>query len=162
MSAFWDRIRINESDGTIFDGDRRYLLMRPDVLMGMLHELPATLRDQVLSALAASTYKNGGKSIAAYLHSNGHAQLQQSVIDGAAAFGWGVWRITHFARSAELEVDNSPFAAGHGPSGTPVCAPIGGIFHSLAQALMGGEVQVTETQCTAHGGDRCRFIASLA
>ncbi|WP_075794988.1 V4R domain-containing protein [Massilia putida] len=162
MSAFWDRIRVDESAGTIFDGDRRYLLMRPDVLMGMLHELPADMHATVLTALGRSARKHGGKSVAAYLHAEGPARLQQSVIDGAAAFGWGKWRITQRDGNTELEVENSPFAAGYGPSGEPVCAPVGGIFHSLAQALMGGAVQVTETQCAARGATSCRFVARSA
>lgn len=162
MSTFWDRIRIDESAGTIVDDDRRYLLMRPDVLMGMLHELPAELRGTVLAALATSARKNGGKSVAAYLESVGPERLQQSVIDGAAAFGWGHWRIAQRNGCTELEVENSPFAAGYGPSALPVCAPVNGIFHSLAHALMGSAVQVTETRCAAQGNTHCHFIARPA
>lgn len=162
MSTFWDRIRIDESAGTIVDDDRRYLLMRPDVLMGMLRELPAGLHGTVLSALAASAHRNGGKSVTAYLESVGPERLQQSVIDGAAAFGWGRWRITERDGNTELEVENSPFAAGYGPSALPVCAPVNGIFHSLACALTGGDVHVTETRCAAQGGTHCHFIARPA
>ena len=162
MSAFWDRIRIDEPAGTIFDGDRRYLLMRTDVLMGMLHELPAALRSEVLEALAASTRQHGGKSVRAYLEAGSSDRLAHTVIEGAAAFGWGVWHFSAGANEALLEVDNSPFAAGHGPSDVPVCAPIGGIFHSLAQTVLGSDVQVTETHCAAQHGDRCRFVARRA
>lgn len=162
MSTFWDRIRIDESAGMIVDDDRRYLLMRPDVLMGMLRELPAGLHGTVLSALAASARKNGGRSVAAYLESAGRECLQQSVIDGAAAFGWGRWRIAQRDGCTELEVENSPFAAGYGPSALPVCAPVNGIFHSLACALTGDAVHVTETRCAAQGGTHCHFIARPA
>ena len=159
MSAFWAQMRIDENEGTIFDQDRRYLAMRPDVLMGMLHELPAGTRAEVLAALAESARKNGGKSVAAYLAAVGPAQLQQSVVGGAAALGWGSWTIQHQAGRAELLVRNSPFADGHGPANAPLCAPIMGIFHSLAQALMDGPVHVTEVACVACGAPACHFVA---
>lgn len=161
MNAFWNRIHPDPSSGTIFDGDRRYLMMRPDVLMGMFRELPATTRDMVLAALAESAHRHGGKSVSAYQEAGGRAQLQQTVVDGAAAFGWGIWHIHSEPGKAELEVENSPFAAGYGASEIPVCAPVNGIFHSLAQALLGSEVEVVETHCAAMGGGarRCRFLA---
>ncbi|GGY30648.1 V4R domain-containing protein [Pseudoduganella albidiflava] len=162
MSAFWDRIGIDETAGTIFDGDRRYLMMRTDVLMGMLHELPAALRGQVLAALAESTRQHGGKSVRAYLEAGSSDGLARTVVEGAAAFGWGVWHFSAGAHEAGLEVENSPFAAGHGPSDVPVCAPIRGIFHSLAQSVLGSDVRVTETQCAAQHGGRCRFVARRA
>ena len=80
MSAFWDRIRIDEPAGTIFDGDRRYLLMRTDVLMGMLQKLPAELRSPVLAALAESTREHGGKSVRAYLEAGSSDGLADKLI----------------------------------------------------------------------------------
>ena len=159
MSAFWDRIRIGDPAGSIFDGDRRYLMMRTDVLMGMVHEMPAALRGQVLDALAASAYLHGGQSVRAYRNAGGLDGLASTVIEGSAAFGWGTWHFTVGQRQAELEVENSPFAAGYGQSEIPVCAPIRGIFHSLAQTVLGSDVEVAETQCAAQHGGRCRFVA---
>lgn len=159
MNAFWNRINVDTSAGTIFDGDRRYLMMRPDVLMGMFRELPAHVRTEALAALAKSTRKHGGKSVSAYRDAGGQSHLQQTVIEGAAAFGWGTWQVESGPQELRLEVDNSPFAAGYGPSDLPVCAPINGIFHSLAEALLGTKVEVTETHCAAQHGGRCHFIA---
>lgn len=162
MNAFWTRIHVDTSAGTIFDGDRRYLMMRPDVLMGMLRELPVHTRTEVLAALAESTRKNGGKSVSAYRDAGGASALRQTVIDGAAAFGWGAWHIESGQDQLRLDVDDSPFAAGYGPADLAVCAPIEGIFHSLAQALMGADVEVAETRCAAQHGGRCRFVARRA
>lgn len=162
MSDYWDRIRIDEAAGTIFDGDRRYVMMRPDVLMGMFAELPAAMRPAALEALAVSARKYGGQSIAAYLHAVGAGRVQRAVIDGAAAFGWGTWRIVRHADAIELTVDGSPFAAGHGPSDRPVCAPVAGIFHGLAAALLERDVAVTEARCAAQHPGPCRFVARLA
>lgn len=159
MNAFWDRIVTDTAAGTIHDGDRRYLMLRPDVLMGMFRNLPADARAAALTALAASARENGGKSVSAYRQSGGQTLLVQTMVDGAAAFGWGRWQVTGAAHEVSLEVADSPFAAGFGPSDTPVCAPIAGIFHSLARTLLERNVTVTEVRCAAQHGGSCRFVA---
>ena len=159
MTSLFDRLQHDLLAGAIHDADRRYILMRADVLMGILHELPAAMQGAVQAAMAASTHKNGGESLKAYLDTVGRAQLQQTVIDSAAALGWGQWHITASEQGLELEVGNSPFAQGHGPSSLSVCGPINGILHSLATTLLGGEVTVTEHHCAAQHGGTCRFSA---
>lgn len=69
MSELRDRLQWQE--GGIFDADRRYLMMRVDVLMGILQQLPAALRPQVLNAMADSVTANGGKSAQAYFDALG-------------------------------------------------------------------------------------------
>ena len=159
MNAFWERLRLDEASGAIYDGDRRYLMMRPDVLMGLLHALPPREQAMVLIALAASAREQGGRSVSAYQHEGGNRQLQQTMIDGAAALGWGKWRIAEHDEGMQLEVDNSPFAHGYGPAGHPVCAPIAGIFESLAEKLLCQKVTVEELDCAAQHGGSCRFVA---
>lgn len=159
MSSLRDRLQFDRQHGAIHDADRRYLLMRADVLMGLLHELPLATQGTVLQAMAASTHKHGGASLAVYLDAVGRAQLQQTVIDSAAALGWGVWQLSATPQGLALEVENSPFAQGHGPALQPVCAPINGILHSLASTLLQGDVTVTEHRCAAQHGGRCQFSA---
>lgn len=159
MSSLRDRLQFNQQQGVIHDADRRYLLMRPDVLMGMLHELPPAAQATVLQAMTASASKHGGNSVAAYLAAVGSEQLQQTMIDSAAALGWGVWRLHATPQGLSLEVENSPFAHGHGPAAHPVCAPIGGLLHSMASALLGGAVTVSEHRCAAQHGGNCQFSA---
>jgi predicted hydrocarbon binding protein len=159
MSSLSDRLQFDRQHGAIHDADRRYLLMRADVLMGVLHELPLAAQTSVLQGMAASACKHGGNSVAAYLESVGSAQLQQTMIDSAAALGWGVWHLSATDNSLALDVENSPFAHGHGPAQQPVCAPISGILHSLASALLDSDVVVTEHRCAAQHGGRCQFSA---
>lgn len=159
MNTFWERIVTDTVAGTIFDGDRRYFLMRPDVLMGMFRNLPEESRVLAMAALAASAREHGGKSVAAYRQAGGKTLLAQTMVDGAAAFGWGRWTVASHAHEVELDVVDSPFAAGHGPSATPVCAPIAGIFHSLARTLLERDLEVTEVRCAAQHGGACRFVA---
>ena len=160
MKSFSERLRADPASGTILDGERRYLTLRADVLMGMFHELPPALHAPALAALARSAQRFGGQSVQAYqLEDGAQQQLLDTMVAGAATLGWGAWDLRVVADTVELRVENSPFAHGHGPATGPVCAPISGIFNSLAATVLNTAVEVTEYQCLAHQGECCRFRA---
>ena len=58
-----------------------------------------------------------------------------------------------------LEVRNSPFAAGFGPSPNPVCHAIVGMVRAVSGLIFDAPVTATEIQCTATGAPTCRFEA---
>jgi hypothetical protein len=64
--SFHQRLNITPAQGEMRDGAIRYLMMRPDVLMGMFARLPESIRGEALTALTASVAENGGKSVKAY------------------------------------------------------------------------------------------------
>lgn len=67
--------------------------MRADVLMGALHALTPAARADMLDALAQSTQRFGGQSLAAYAQQVGHERdaLLQATASAAADLGWGRW-----------------------------------------------------------------------
>ena len=67
--------------------------MRADVLMGALHALTPAARADMLDALAQSTQRFGGQSLAAYARQVGHERdaLLQATASAAADLGWGRW-----------------------------------------------------------------------
>ncbi|MGE4334888.1 MAG: V4R domain-containing protein [Pigmentiphaga sp.] len=160
--------RLEHRNGGIFDDDRRYIIMRADVLMGILHQLPAEQRPAVLAAMADSVAANGGKSAQAYFEAIGRdpAVLLDVMMSSSADLGWGSWRFVapdgsapspaNLPNGLHVEVRNSPFAAGHGPAESPVCAPIAGMLRAVCDLLVGGAT-VTETECAAQGCAHCRF-----
>jgi predicted hydrocarbon binding protein len=151
-------------DGAVHDGPRRYLLMRPDVLMGMLRRLPEPVRAQALAAFADSVTDHGVDSIRAYFRQVGEdpSALLSTTVAAAADLGWGAWRFEPGRARLGLVVEASPFAAGHGPAAGPVCAPIAGMLRAVASVAVGIEVDVTETACVACGAPRCEFEALWA
>lgn len=164
MSDFLSRLDFNAAKGAIHDGARRYLMMRHDVLMGAIARLSPDMRAEMLSALAQSAMANGGESIAAYARESGIDRLIDVTCSGAAALGWGKWHIAQRAEQLQLTVQNSPFAQGH-LANTPtsdhaVCAPIKGIFESVASQVLGKTADVTEVECVACGAAACRFVAT--
>ena len=151
-------------DGAVHDGPRRYLLMRPDVLMGLLRRLPDAARAQALAAFADSVADSGVDSIRAYFRQVGEdpSALLTTTVAAAADLGWGAWRFEPGRARLGLTVEGSQFAAGHGPADAPVCAPIAGMLRAVASVSTGIDVDVAETRCVACGAARCEFEARWA
>jgi predicted hydrocarbon binding protein len=162
MTTFDKRLVFDHEAGEIRDADRRYMLMRPDVLMGALARLDAPDLARVLQALADSAAENGGKSVHAYFTdaSPTDEQFFEIIRSTAAALGWGQWAFESATGSVRLTVHNSPFAAGFGSCAQPVCAPISGVLRSVVESVVHGPVLVTETACAAQGAAACRFVAT--
>ncbi len=159
---FRERLTWDLGRGEIRDGEIRYLMMRADALMGVLHHLPAEMRGAVLSAFAASVQAHGGGSARKYRQMGAGAPdaLLQVIAATAPQLGWGSWRFVGSAAGRlELEVANSPFAAGHGPSDGPVCGPVAGMLAAVAEMVLERPARVRETACAAAGAPACRFEA---
>ena len=155
--ALRERLAWDPALGRISDGPRRYLLMRPDVLMGAVAAMAPAHQGSFLSSWQMSTCQHGADSLRAYaqmVHGDRHALLQATVA-AAADLGWGRWSLTLEAGTLHLEVLDSPFvggwlAASQGrPSQEPVCAPIRGMLQALAEVVLEGPVAVQEAECGA-------------
>ncbi len=164
-----ERLRHDAEHGEWHDGTRRYLVLRPDSLMGALRSLDAATRDIVFDALADSLQRHGGDSLRAYAAQvNGDPQaLIDATVDAACDLGWGEWLVQREDGALDVVVRHSPFVAGwvaaagetgeHAPA---VCAPIRGMLAALAEALGDPAPLVHELSCAAQGHDQCRFRAS--
>lgn len=155
--ALRERLAWDPALGRISDGPRRYLLMRPDVLMGAVEAMAPAHRGSFLSSWQMSTCQHGADSLRAYaqmVHGDRHALLQATVA-AAADLGWGRWALTLEDGLLRLEVLDSPFVAGWlaasqgRPSQEPVCAPIRGMLQALAEVVLEGPVAVQEDDCAA-------------
>ena len=162
MAALHDRLVFDTARGEVRDADRRYLLMRTDVLMGLFDSLPAEARVEALHALGRSVAHHGAGSVRAYSVSIGPVELCATMEDAAASLGWGRWRLDATdPLSVGLAVENSPFAAAAGHSTEPVCHAIAGMLEALAATLWRTPAQAHEVHCAAVTGEGpCRFIAS--
>lgn len=158
------RLRWTGAEGAIHDGPRRYLLMRADVLMGMLRRLPDAARIQAAEAFAESVAAHGIDSIRAYFRQVGEdpPALLAATAQAASDLGWGAWTFVPGRGELLLAVENSPFAAGHGAAVAPVCAPIRGMLQAVANVATGTECEVVELRCVACGAPRCEFEARWA
>ena len=174
MGALRDRLAWDEGRGALHDGPRRYLMMRPDVLMGAVAAMDAPAREAWLQAWGDSTARHGGASLKAYAEAVAFdaSALMAATVQAAADLGWGAWRLVHVGDELHLTVTGSPFvdgwrAASSDPAHAPVCAPIRGMLQALAtHVLPAGPVAVLEMDCAATqaqpGPAPCRFVARPA
>ncbi len=157
-----ERLRWDAGRGAILDGGTRYLMIRADSLMGLFARLGPAVREAALEAFRASLREHGARSAARYRDAGGgdREALIAAIERGAADLGWGRWRLRDEGGGRVLlEVDDSPFAAGHGPADGPVCAPIAGMLEAVAGLLLGEPASARELECAAGGAARCRFEA---
>jgi hypothetical protein len=168
LAGLRGRLVFDAEAGTVRDGPRRYLLMRPDVLMGMFARLDPNARGAALQALAASAEQQGGDSLAGYFESLGRDgdALLQATAAAAADLGWGRWSFHRDGDVLRLVVTDSPFAHGFvplvavdvtavadvacddparardaagDPGGPRVCAPICGLLAATARLVWGDQ-----------------------
>ena len=171
-----ERLQYDAVHGALHDGPRRYLLLRPDSLMGALRSLDPATREVVLEAFAQSVLRHGGDSLRAYAAgAKGDSQaLIAATVEAAADLGWGQWTVRQRGEALQVLVQHSPFAAGwlaadpqpgtqrnpqRDPAAPVVCAPIRGMLAALAGALGWPAVRVEELSCAAQGHTDCRFVA---
>ena len=165
MAGLRERLEFDAELGEYRDHGIRYMMLRADALMGILHELPAALRPQVLEAFARSITRQGGKSAAAYRAAGAasSAALVETIQETAPQLGWGRWSMQLHEDGIDLVVANSPFVAGYGPCETPVCHPIIGMLTAVGRMALGCEVVVQESGCACMDTyDHCRFTVRRA
>lgn len=162
MGQLQERLVWDADAGAILDADRRYVMLRADVLMGLFAALPPAQRDAALGSLQASVRSHGGASARAYQTQGApdRAQFLQVMAQAAADLGWGVWRFqTAGADALALEVDNSPFAMAITGSDRPVCHAITGMLEAVSALVAGKASTFRETRCAGMGALCCTFQA---
>lgn len=155
---------IMDGKGGLMLGPHRYMMIRPDALMGLFARLPETDRLAALDAFAASITENGGKSAASYAGAGLEEadQLIRIIMQTAPQLGWGQWQLSRGANGLDLQLANSPFVAGFGKSPHPVCAPVRGMLAALAKQIFGQDALVEETECGAvTGANKCCFTTRI-
>jgi uncharacterized protein len=160
MTGFRDRLEFDPDRGEYRDGAIRYMMIRPDALMGLIAELPEAMRPHAMEGFMRAIRRIGGHSARTYQDA-GTDDLLRTIEETAPQLGWGRWTLTRTEDGLALTVENSPFVAGAGASPHPVCAPIRGMLTAVGEMTL-GDVTVTETACAATGSPRCRFTVSRA
>ena len=146
------------TEGTVQDGALRYLLVRPDVLMGTGRKLGRVA--DFVQALEESAYANARESFEVY---RAQGKLREDdflerTAEFAARLGWGAWSVVDAKEGGSaIIVRNSPFAAGMGQSDIPVCGLIRGVLRALHRVVLGKDIAVEETQCVSQGAPHCHF-----
>ncbi len=151
---FRERLRYEAAEGAIYDGAIRYMMIRPDALMGIFARLAPAERAAALEALGAALAERGKHSSKTYV--KGEAAALLATIEATAPdLGWGIWRFGE-DEGLTLRVENSPFVAGASFAG-PVCHAIAGMAGSVGELVRGVPCRAVEVECAADGAAACTF-----
>jgi len=153
---FRDRLRHDEANGAHYDGDIRYMMIRPDALMGIFARLDPPAREAAMTALRDSIVERGGQSAATYVSADGIEKLLGVIEATAADLGWGRWQFAREGEGYALTVENSPFGTA-APFEGPACHAITGMAGIVGTMVLGKPATATETECVASGAPACRF-----
>jgi predicted hydrocarbon binding protein len=160
---FRERLDWSAVPGQVRDGAIRYMLIRPDALMGAIMRLSPEALAEMLAALHASVLDFGGRSAGKY-NQTAARPLIEVVAETAPDLGWGTWTIARDDRAIRITVEDSPFAAPlvNTPPSQPVCTAMTGMMSAVGGIMGGRPVTAVETRCAAqHGGGTCHFEIPL-
>mgnify|MGYP003753668303 CR=1 FL=1 len=162
--TFRDRLQFDDAAGTYHDGAMRYILIKPEAVMGVALEMPEDQRPAIFEAMIRTVIRNGGKSAQAYRAAGASdpEALLAVIRETAAQLGWGRWQTELGADRLVVTVENSPFAAGYGASKVPVCAPITGMLTAVSGMVFDAPTTVQERACATMGAEACIFEARVA
>lgn len=154
---FRERLDWSAVPGQVVDGAVRYMLIRPDALMGAIMRLSPGAQGEMLAALHASVLDFGGRSAGTY-NKTATRPLIEIVAETAPDLGWGCWTVARREGAFHIMVEDSPFAAPVSGAGQPVCSAMTGMMSAVGAIMTGTPVTAIETRCAAqHGGSACHF-----
>ncbi len=140
-------------------GGSRYLLIRPETLVGLQKAVELALGERAAACIVAGG-RAGGARAAASLDGSADERVRRLLRIGGE-IGWGEFALERLtAAELTVAVRHSPVAESYGPSAAPVCHLIRGVLESLAIATFGRPATVVEAACVAMGAPVCRFVAS--
>ena len=138
----------HDGRGGFRHGDSRFLLIRPETLVGVQQAVQRALGARAGGARALSSIAGSAEERA------------RGLTAMAADLGWGTLTVETLTPTSLVVIgSNSPFPAAHAATGDPVCHLTRGVLEALAENLFGRRVPVHETHCEAAGAERCRFEA---
>jgi len=146
----------SDGAGRLTLGGARYLLVRPETLIGVQKAMERTLGPRANDCLVAGGHAGGARAAGA-LRGGVSARVRRLAAIGTR-IGWGDFRIGRLnGTDFSIAVRRSPFADAYGPARRPVCHLLRGVLESVAAALAGCPRVVVETTCAATGARLCRF-----
>lgn len=137
----------------------RFLLVRPETLVGFQKAIEKEAPELAARALQAGGADGGGRSARRLRDDKGlrGREIVEAMCRMGTEIGWGRFRVESFADGTfAVVVESSPYAEAYGKASGPVCHFLAGVMKGVGEALWGSATAV-ETACAAHGGTSCRF-----
>lgn len=153
----------NPGEGALRYKGIRYLLIRPETLIGLQKAVERETGTPQFDALYEGGFAGGFLSSKNYQEMHGYTdrEVLDFMTSMGGEIGWGRFQVEQYdpeAEILEISVASSPFAEAYGEAEHPVCHLLRGIVAGIGSALLKTECGAIETACSAMGDDKCRFI----
>jgi predicted hydrocarbon binding protein len=161
-NSILDELTFDSASGTLNYKDVRYMLIRPETVVGFQKAIAERDQDLAHDAFFKGGFAGGQLSAKKYkaLHQLDDDQLIAFMMDMGTQIGWGHFKLQNFDfenKILEIIVNQSAFAQAYGQSSSAVCHLINGVMSGLASVIFNIECAGSEVRCLAKGDAHCVF-----
>ena len=162
-NSILDELEYNPASGALTYRDVRYLLIRPEAIVGFQKAIEKQSRAAARDALFQGGYQGGYLSAKKYkkMQNFSDRETLDFMMAMGAEIGWGNFTIDEYdfdSKKLQIRVKNSPFAEAYGASTEGVCHLIRGVLCGLATILFSRSCAASEIECVAKGDHHCVFL----
>ena len=168
-NSILDSLEWQSSKGALTYEDVRYMLIRPDTLIGLQRFVEAAIGPEACAeAMMASGYRGGSLSSRRYkeLFNYSDHEIVAFMCQMGCEIGWGKFGLLELDPARKrlvIEVADSPIAEAYArdllrASKHPVCHLLRGVLAGMAVGIFGDHVASEEVECVAMGDPVCRFV----
>lgn len=162
QNSIIEQLKYDTGAGALTYRDVRYLLIRPETIVGFQKSIEKHSREIAREALFQGGYQGGYLSAKKYkeVQNLSDSETLTFMMNMGAEIGWGNFQLIKYDlenRKLQIRVINSAFAKVYGESTEGVCHLIGGVLSGLATVLFSSNSTASEIQCLARGDAYCEF-----
>ncbi|MBU1626204.1 hypothetical protein KKB18_02450 [bacterium] len=155
-------LEYSEDKGLLTFKGIRYLILRPETIMGMYERLREKYGSDVDLHFFQGGFEGGRLSSEKYRDNFGlnEKDLIDFMLKTGGEIGWGKFELAHFdkkKRILDIRVSNSAFVTKDKRTEFPVCHFTLGVMSGMASVLFGSEVSSEEVECVSKGDKSCYF-----
>ncbi len=165
QNSIIDQLMYDPASGALIYRDVRYLLIRPETIVGFQKTIEKHSRKGAREALFQGGYRGGYLSAQNYKETQNLSDSEtiRFMMTMGAEIGWGNFKLIEYDfenRKLQIRVENSAFAEAYGDATEGVCHLISGVISGLASVIFSINYTASETQCLAKGDECCEFNVS--
>jgi uncharacterized protein len=157
-----DKLEYSEEEGLLTFKGIRYLILRPETIMGLYKTLKDKYGKDVDSHFFQGGFEAGRLTSQKYKENFGldNMGLIDFMIKTGGQIGWGKFELVRFElneKILEIKLTNCAFISKDKFLEFPVCHFVLGVMSGMASILFSSEVSGEEIKCMAKGDECCFF-----
>ena len=161
-NSILDKLDYHLSAGALRYKDVRYLLIRPETVIGLQKAIEENSRKLAQDAFFLGGFNGGQLSAKNFSEINrlNDTELIDFMMKMGTEIGWGHFKLQKFdsqQKHLSIIVEQSAFAEAYGQSSTGVCHLIRGVLSGMASVLFNQKCVGSEVKCLAKGDAHCFF-----